>query len=93
MTTHNLPRQSTVFVGRNSELAEIGRLLDDPTCPLLTLLGPGGIGKTRLALEVAANQLANFENGVCSYRIMRVLRHTLAMFIDITRQGTRVNTV
>src|SRR5262249_7410653 len=40
-----------VFVGRESELSEISRLLSDPACRLLTLAGPGGIGKTRLAIE------------------------------------------
>jgi hypothetical protein len=46
---------ATPFVGREHELAEIGNLLADPACQLLTLVGPGGIGKTRLAIE-AANQ-------------------------------------
>jgi DNA-binding SARP family transcriptional activator len=41
------------FVGRQRELADIVRRLTDPACRLLTLIGPGGIGKTRLALEVA----------------------------------------
>lgn len=51
---HNLPAQPTPFVGRRGEMAEIQDLLNDPGCRLLTLLGPGGIGKTRLALQVAA---------------------------------------
>jgi predicted ATPase/DNA-binding CsgD family transcriptional regulator len=49
----NLPPFSTPFIGRQEELAEIARLLDDPACRLLTLVGPGGIGKTRLAIEAA----------------------------------------
>ncbi len=53
MITHNLPLQSTPFVGRDSELAEFAQLLVNPACRLLTLTGPGGIGKTRLALEAA----------------------------------------
>lgn len=48
-----LPAQTTPFVGREAELAEITRLLADPDCRLLTLAGPGGIGKTRLAIEAA----------------------------------------
>jgi ATP-dependent Clp protease ATP-binding subunit ClpA len=44
----------TPFIGRSQEIDEIGALLDDPSCRLLTLVGPGGIGKTRLALEAAA---------------------------------------
>ncbi len=43
----NLPQQFTPFIGRGDEIAEISRLLDDPACRILTLLGPGGIGKTR----------------------------------------------
>ncbi|MBC8075055.1 MAG: tetratricopeptide repeat protein [Chloroflexales bacterium] len=49
---HNLP-PTTGFVGRARELADIIRRLTDPQCRLLTLVGPGGIGKTRLALQVA----------------------------------------
>lgn len=48
-----LPFQPTPFVGREAELQELAALLADPTCRLLTLLGPGGIGKTRLAVEAA----------------------------------------
>lgn len=51
---HQLPQQLTPFVGRQQELTEIARLLAEPTCRLLTLVGPGGIGKTRLAIQGAA---------------------------------------
>ena len=61
---HNLPTQGTLFVGRKHELATIQALLTDPACRLLTLLGPGGIGKTRLALQLAAEVLAEFTDGV-----------------------------
>ncbi len=50
---HNLPAQSTPFVGRERDLASVRLLLTGATFRLLTLVGPGGIGKTRLALEVA----------------------------------------
>lgn len=51
---HNLPPQPTAFVGRAAELSEIARYLRKPEAQLLTLVGPGGIGKTRLALQAAA---------------------------------------
>lgn len=59
-----LPAQSTQFIGRDAELAEIERLLMDPDCRLLTLIGPGGIGKTRLALQAAGKLVGNFAQGV-----------------------------
>jgi len=60
----SLLSQSTSFIGRSAELAAIARRLADPQCRLLTLLGPGGIGKTRLALAVVADQIATFADGV-----------------------------
>jgi predicted ATPase/DNA-binding CsgD family transcriptional regulator len=59
---HNLPADPTPFIGRTEQLAEISRLLAKTR--LLTLIGPGGIGKTRLALEGAADSLDEFDNGV-----------------------------
>jgi len=61
---HNLPAQTTPFVGRESELESLARLLDDPGVRLITILSPGGMGKTRLALEAAAAQLGCFADGV-----------------------------
>ena len=60
----NLPAQPTPFVGRERELAEIAAHLANPDCRLLTLIGPGGIGKTRLALEAAAARAPSFPDGV-----------------------------
>jgi predicted ATPase/DNA-binding SARP family transcriptional activator/tetratricopeptide (TPR) repeat protein len=57
----NLPRQLTSFVGRERERADIARLL--VRARLVTLTGPGGCGKTRLALEVAADALAHVPDG------------------------------
>lgn len=60
----NLPTQLTPFLGRSRERADLGRLLADPTCRLLALTGPGGIGKTRLALQAAQDQQTAFAQGV-----------------------------
>jgi predicted ATPase/DNA-binding SARP family transcriptional activator len=51
---NNLPAQTTSFIGRRTALAHIVRLLADSGCRLVTLVGPGGVGKTRLALEAAS---------------------------------------
>jgi predicted ATPase/class 3 adenylate cyclase len=61
--TPDLPVPPTPFIGRAMELDEIAALLDDPACRLLTLAGPGGIGKTRLALESARQQSAAYQHG------------------------------
>lgn len=60
----NLPAQLDEFVGREAESAEIARLLRGPTCRLLTITGTGGVGKTRLAQEVALTLLDAFRDGV-----------------------------
>jgi predicted ATPase len=59
---HNLPLQLTSFIGRERELAEAQEKLVGSR--LLTLIGPGGTGKTRLSLQIAAEQLPNFKDGV-----------------------------
>jgi predicted ATPase/transcriptional regulator with XRE-family HTH domain len=60
----NLPRQTTRFVGRQDEIADIRARLRDPVTRLLTLTGPGGTGKTRLALEAASTMVADYADGV-----------------------------
>ena len=59
----NLPHPASSFVGRDREVAEVGALLRDGS-RLVTLTGPGGTGKTRLALEAAAELMPSFKNGV-----------------------------
>ena len=59
---NNLPAQLTSFIGRGREVAEARRLLG--TTRLLTLTGPGGTGKTRLSLQLAADSISDFADGV-----------------------------
>jgi predicted ATPase len=59
-----LPVNPTPLIGRRRELAELGQRLADPACRLLTLVGPGGIGKTRLAIRAAREFGHLFADGV-----------------------------
>ncbi len=61
---HHFPRYATPFIGRDSELEDITRLLTNPACRLLTLIGLGGVGKTRLAIEIAARLADEFPDGI-----------------------------
>lgn len=61
---HNLPGLLTGFVGRAAELEQIAELLNAPGCRLLTVTGPGGVGKTRLALAAGRQAVACFPDGV-----------------------------
>jgi predicted ATPase len=62
---NNLPLQRTTFVGREREAVALRQLLNREDVQLVTLTGPGGIGKTRLALQVATDIAAEFPGGVC----------------------------
>ncbi|WP_420628555.1 AfsR/SARP family transcriptional regulator [Candidatus Leptofilum sp.] len=62
--THNLPTPTTKFIGRENELAHIENWLAEPNDRLLTIIGPGGMGKTRLAQEAARGQVNQFADGV-----------------------------
>src|SRR5262245_22823083 len=61
---HNLPAQLTTLIGREREVAAVVTLLRRADVRLLTLTGPGGIGKTRLSLQVAAELIEGFTDGV-----------------------------
>lgn len=61
---NNLPLELTPFIGREREIAQLRETLLRPEVRLLTLLGPGGVGKTRLALQVAADLIDVLPDGV-----------------------------
>ncbi|MDQ2914041.1 MAG: AAA family ATPase [Chloroflexota bacterium] len=60
----NLPAEATSLIGRRRDLEELSGLIRQPNVRLVTLTGPGGIGKTRLALRLAAELVEEFKNGV-----------------------------
>ncbi len=61
---HNLPVAPTAFIGRKKELQSLDQLIGSQKNRLLTLVGPGGIGKTRLAIQAATSSLSKFDEGV-----------------------------
>lgn len=83
LALHNLPHELTSFIGREREISQIKQLLF--SARLLTLTGPGGCGKTRLALKVAADLVYDFRDGVWLIE--------LAALTDPTTVAHRVSTV
>jgi predicted ATPase/AraC-like DNA-binding protein len=84
---HNLPRPLTAFVGRKQELRDIVALLENHR--LLTLTGSGGVGKTRLGLQVAQDVLFDFEDGVCVVELATVAEPQLVNQTIATAIGVR----
>jgi predicted ATPase/DNA-binding XRE family transcriptional regulator len=88
----SLPMPATSLVGRDDALADVIRLLDHPEVRLLTLTGPGGVGKTRLALAVAARLSGSFPNGVAfvplaHLRDPELLASALARTLAVTERA------
>jgi predicted ATPase/DNA-binding SARP family transcriptional activator len=86
----NLPAPLTDLVGRASAVAEAGALLD--TARLLTLTGPGGVGKTRLALAVAADRAADFPDGAWLVELAAVRTPDAAVEVVAAALGVRDET-
>jgi predicted ATPase/class 3 adenylate cyclase len=91
---HNLPAQTTVWIGREPELAELCALLRRPELRLVTLIGPGGTGKTRLALQASAELFEQFPQGVWFVNLASITEPALVMSaiartLDIREQSGR----
>jgi predicted ATPase/Tfp pilus assembly protein PilF len=92
--SHNLPVQPTPLIGRENELSELQALLLDEDVALVTLTGPGGIGKTRLSLQTAANVLAKLGDGVffidlAPLRDPDLLAFTIAQTLGLREETSR----
>jgi predicted ATPase/class 3 adenylate cyclase len=86
---HNLPAQLTPFIGREAVVAEIRDRLEQPGVRLLTLTGPGGAGKTRLALYVAAELVEAHADGVWFVPLAPVASATLVAATIASALGIR----
>ncbi len=85
-------QQPTPFIGRSAEVSEVACLLKDPACCLLTLIGLGGVGKTRLAIEAARQLQPHFAHGVHFISLQPVssasfLLTAIADVLDVTLIG------
>lgn len=89
---HNLPAQLTTFIGREQEIAQVKRLLGSTR--LLTLTGSGGCGKTRLALQVAADLIEQYPEGLWFVDLGPVadaafVPNSVALALDVPEQPMR----
>jgi len=83
--TCNLPAQRTMFIGRDQEVVAVKELLLRDEVHVITLTGPGGIGKTRLGLQVASDVAESFPSGVCFIPLAAV--HDPALVPSIIAQA------
>jgi NB-ARC domain len=92
--THNLPLQLTPLIGREQEVAAACTFLRRPEVRLLTIVGTGGIGKTRLGLQVATDLLDAFSDGVCLVLLATIsdpdlVVSTLSQTLGVKEVGAR----
>jgi predicted ATPase len=91
---NNLPLQRTAFIGREHETAGLRQLLSRVDVQLVTLTGPGGIGKTRLALQVAGEVADQFPGGVCFVPLSAIgegglIASTIAQSVGVRETGNK----
>jgi predicted ATPase/class 3 adenylate cyclase len=86
---HNLPIHPTPFLGREREVEEISNLLLRPDVRLVTLTGPGGVGKTRLGMRVAGEALESFPDGAFMVDLARQADPDLVPTATATALGLR----
>jgi predicted ATPase/class 3 adenylate cyclase len=91
---HNLPAQPTALIGREAEVEAVCELVRDPATRLLTLTGPGGTGKTRLALQVAGELVDQFADGawfvaLAPIRDPALVASAIGTALGLREQGSR----
>ncbi|MFT7587324.1 MAG: putative ATPase/Flp pilus assembly protein TadD, partial [Cellvibrionaceae bacterium] len=94
LPANNLHPAALSFIGRESESNQVNELLDSDRCSLLTITGPGGIGKTRLANECAQQLMPHFEDGVFLVQLVGLssadlLPTSIATAIGLALHGNR----
>jgi predicted ATPase len=92
-SARSLPVPSTSLLGRDREIDEVAKLLEQPDVRLVTLTGPGGIGKTRLAIAVAERLQGRFRRGPVFVPLASITQPTLVMpriaeALSVAVQGT-----
>jgi predicted ATPase/class 3 adenylate cyclase len=92
---HNLPAQSTVLIGRETAIASVCAVLTRADVRLVTLTGPGGTGKTRLALQAAAQLLEQFSDGVWFVNLAPIsdpslVAATIAQALSVRSSGAQL---